>query len=120
MKLLQNLALEKYTLSNGLDVILHEDHFIPMVSVNIWYHVGSKNEKRGRTGFAHLFERMIFEGSQHHDTEYFSYRRVRVAMSFPSSNHTLHPQATMSAGACFRADARCICGGYCCPSPCGA
>ena len=71
MKFLQNLALEKYTLSNGLDVILHEDHSIPMVSVNIWYHVGSKNEKRGRTGFAHLFEHMMFEGSQHHDTEYF-------------------------------------------------
>ncbi len=70
MKLLQNSALEKYTLSNGLDVILHEDHSIPMVSVNIWYHVGSKNEKRGRTGLAHLFEHMMFEGSQHHDTEY--------------------------------------------------
>ena len=57
------LEYEKYTLPNGLDVILHEDHTIPMVSVNIWYHVGSKNEKAGRTGFAHLFEHMMFQGS---------------------------------------------------------
>ena len=71
MNLLQKIMFEKYRLSNGLDVILHEDHSIPMVAVNIWYHVGSKNEKRGRTGFAHLFEHMMFEGSQHHNTEYF-------------------------------------------------
>lgn len=59
------IKFEKYTLSNGLQVILHEDHSTPMVSVNIWYHVGSKNEKRGRTGFAHLFEHLMFEGSEH-------------------------------------------------------
>ncbi len=58
------LKYEKITLSNGLDVILHEDHSTPMVSVNLWYHVGSKNEKRGRTGFAHLFEHLMFEGSE--------------------------------------------------------
>ncbi|UCE66566.1 MAG: insulinase family protein, partial [Candidatus Zixiibacteriota bacterium] len=67
---LPELKFEKYELSNGLDVILHEDHSIPMVSVNIWYHVGSKNEKPGRTGFAHLFEHMMFEGSEHHDTDF--------------------------------------------------
>lgn len=71
MNLSQKIAFEKYKLPNGLDVILHENHSIPMVAVNIWYHVGSKNEKRGRTGFAHLFEHMMFEGSQNHDTEYF-------------------------------------------------
>jgi len=71
MNLSRKIAFEKYKLSNGLDVILHEDHSIPMVAVNIWYHVGSKDEKRGRTGFAHLFEHMMFEGSQHHSTEYF-------------------------------------------------
>jgi zinc protease len=49
------LKFEKYTLDNGLQVILHEDHNIPMAAVNVWYHVGSKNEKPGRTGFAHLF-----------------------------------------------------------------
>lgn len=67
----RNLKFEKYTLPNGLDVILHEDHSIPMVAVNVWYHVGSKNEKPGRTGFAHLFEHMMFQGSKHHDKEFF-------------------------------------------------
>ena len=65
------LKFEKYALPNGLDVILHEDHSTPIVCVNIWYHVGSKNERRGRTGFAHLFEHMMFQGSEHHDSEYF-------------------------------------------------
>ncbi len=65
------ISFEKYELPNGLDVILHEDHSIPMVSVNVWYHVGSGNEKPGRTGFAHLFEHMMFQGSKHHDDEFF-------------------------------------------------
>ena len=65
------IEFKKYELSNGLDVILHEDHSKPIVAVNIWYHVGSKNEKRGRTGFAHLFEHIMFEGSQHHNENYF-------------------------------------------------
>ncbi len=58
-----DIKFEKFVLSNGLEVILHEDHSTPMVSVNVWYHVGSKNEKRGRTGFAHLFEHLMFQGS---------------------------------------------------------
>ena len=61
----------KRTLPNGLDVIVHEDHQLPMVAVNLWYHVGSKNERPERTGFAHLFEHLMFEGSQHHDRGYF-------------------------------------------------
>lgn len=61
----------KHTLSNGLDVIVHEDHQLPMVAVSLWYHVGSKNERPGRTGFAHLFEHLMFEGSEHHDHGYF-------------------------------------------------
>ena len=65
------LTYSKRTLSNGLDVIVHEDHQLPMVAVNIWYHVGSKNERPGRTGFAHLFEHLMFEGSEHHDHGYF-------------------------------------------------
>jgi zinc protease len=65
------LAFSKQTLSNGLDVLLHEDHSCPIVAVNIWYHVGSKNERPGYTGFAHLFEHLMFEGSQHHDRGYF-------------------------------------------------
>jgi zinc protease len=59
------------TLENGLDVIVHEDHGCPIVAVNLWYHVGSKNERPGRTGFAHLFEHLMFEGSQHYDRGYF-------------------------------------------------
>jgi zinc protease len=59
------IPFEKYKLKNGLEVILSEDHTLPLVSVNIWYHVGPANEKAGRTGFAHLFEHMMFEGSQH-------------------------------------------------------
>jgi zinc protease len=54
-----------FTLPNGLDVILHEDHSVPLVSVNVWYHVGSANERPGRTGFAHLFEHLMFMGSGH-------------------------------------------------------
>lgn len=59
------LKFEKYTLPNGLEVILHEDHSTPIVSVNTWYKVGSGDEKPGRTGFAHLFEHIMFMGSQH-------------------------------------------------------
>ncbi len=55
----------QFTLANGLNVIVHEDHSLPVASVNLWYHVGSKNEKPGRTGFAHLFEHIMFEGSAH-------------------------------------------------------
>jgi len=66
-----DLPYTKRTLANGLDVIVHEDHHVPIVAVNIWYHVGSKNERPGRTGFAHLFEHLMFEGSEHHNTGYF-------------------------------------------------
>ncbi|AGA25040.1 M16 family metallopeptidase [Singulisphaera acidiphila] len=65
------LKVDKYTLPNGLEVILHEDHTTPVVGVNLWYKVGSKNEKAGRTGFAHLFEHLMFQGSKNHDNEYF-------------------------------------------------
>lgn len=65
------IPFEKYKLPNGLEVILHEDHSTPIVGVNLWYHVGAKNEKPGRTGFAHLFEHMMFQGSKHHDDDYF-------------------------------------------------
>ena len=55
---------QMFTLANGLTVILHEDHSVPVVSINVWYHAGSANEKVGRTGFAHLFEHLMFEGSK--------------------------------------------------------
>jgi zinc protease len=67
---LPEIKYEKYELPNGLDVILYEDHALPTVTVNVWYHVGSKNEKPGRTGFAHLFEHMMFEGSEHHPEDF--------------------------------------------------
>ena len=66
-----DIPYELYKLGNGLEVILHEDHSTPIVGVNIWYHVGSKNERTGRSGFAHLFEHMMFQGSEHQDAEYF-------------------------------------------------
>jgi zinc protease len=59
------LSFEKFTLGNGLEVILSEDHRLPLVAVNLWYHVGPANEDPGRTGFAHLFEHMMFQGSKH-------------------------------------------------------
>ena len=59
------IKFERYKLANGLEVILSEDHRLPLVSVNLWYHVGAVNETAGRTGFAHLFEHMMFEGSKH-------------------------------------------------------
>ncbi len=64
------VLFERYKLPNGLEVILHEDHSVPIVAVNIWYHVGSKDEQPGKTGFAHLFEHMMFQGSKH-VPEYF-------------------------------------------------
>jgi len=66
-----NIPYSKFTLPNGLDVLVHEDHGLPIVAVNVWYHVGSKNEVPGRTGFAHLFEHLMFEGSEHYDRGYF-------------------------------------------------
>src|SRR6187401_2950623 len=67
------VAFEKYTLPNGLQVILHVDRKLPIVHVNQWFHVGSKNEKPRRTGFAHLFEHMMFQGSKNASDEYFVY-----------------------------------------------
>ncbi|MFZ2490626.1 MAG: pitrilysin family protein, partial [Thermoanaerobaculia bacterium] len=65
------LEYTEYRLPNGLRVILHEDHSTPIVAVNVWYHVGSKNEVPGRTGFAHLFEHMMFQGSKNYNDDYF-------------------------------------------------
>lgn len=66
-----DIPYTKYMLDNGLTLIVHEDHKAPIVAVNIWYHVGSKNEKPGRTGFAHLFEHLMFNGSENYNTDYF-------------------------------------------------
>jgi zinc protease len=66
-----DIPYERHVLSNGLTLLIHEDHKAPIVAVNVWYHVGSKNERPGRTGFAHLFEHLMFNGSENYDDEYF-------------------------------------------------
>ncbi|MBK9035854.1 MAG: insulinase family protein [Myxococcales bacterium] len=65
------IAYDEFKLPNGLRVIVHTDRKAPIVAVNLWYHVGSKNEPRGRSGFAHLFEHLMFQGSEHHAGEFF-------------------------------------------------
>jgi zinc protease len=65
-----DIPFQKFVLGNGLTLIVHEDHKAPIVAVNLWYHVGFKNEKPGRTGFAHLFEHLMFGGSQHAQGSY--------------------------------------------------
>ncbi len=69
---LPDIAYQKFVLKNGLVLLVHEDHKAPIVAVNTWYHVGSKNEKPGKTGFAHLFEHLMFSGSEHFDHTYIS------------------------------------------------
>lgn len=66
-----DIPYEKFVLDNGLTLIVHEDHKAPIVAVNVWYHVGSKNEKVGKTGFAHLFEHLMFNGSENFNDDYF-------------------------------------------------
>jgi zinc protease len=66
-----DIPYQKFVLDNGLTVIIHEDHKAPIVAVNVWYHVGSKNEKAGKSGFAHLFEHLMFNGSENFNQDYF-------------------------------------------------
>jgi len=66
-----DIDYKKYTLKNGLTLLVHEDHKAPIAAVNVWYHVGSKNEKPGKSGFAHLFEHLMFNGSENYNTDYF-------------------------------------------------
>ncbi|MBA3259581.1 MAG: insulinase family protein, partial [Gemmatimonadales bacterium] len=66
-----DIPYQRHVLPNGLTLIIHEDHKAPIVAVNVWYHVGSKNERPRRTGFAHLFEHLMFNGSEHWDKDYF-------------------------------------------------
>ena len=68
---LPDIKYDKFTLPNGLRVIVHEDRKIPVVAVNVWYHVGSKDELPGKTGFAHLFEHLMFNGTENYNNEYF-------------------------------------------------
>jgi len=66
-----DIPFTSFKLDNGLTVVVHEDKKAPIVAVNVWYHVGSKDEKKGRTGFAHLFEHLMFNGSENSDTDWF-------------------------------------------------
>ncbi len=66
-----DIPFKKFVLDNGLTLIVHEDHKAPIAAVNVWYHVGSKNEKPGKTGFAHLFEHLMFNGSENFNDDYF-------------------------------------------------
>ncbi|MDA2923105.1 insulinase family protein [Acidobacteria bacterium AH-259-L09] len=65
-----DIPYQRFVLENGLTLIVHEDHKAPIVAVNVWYHVGSKNEKPGKSGFAHLFEHLMFNGSENFDDDY--------------------------------------------------
>jgi zinc protease len=66
-----DIPYKKFVLKNGLTLIVHEDHKAPILAFNVWYHVGSKNEKQGKTGFAHLFEHLMFNGSENYNDDYF-------------------------------------------------
>lgn len=66
-----DIPFTRYVLDNGLTLLVHEDHKAPIVAINVWYHVGSKNEQPGKTGFAHLYEHLMYNGSENYDDEFF-------------------------------------------------
>jgi zinc protease len=86
------IQLETYTLENGLTIVLHEDHTTPLVSVNVIYNVGSKDEPPGCTGFAHIFEHMMFEGSEHNNSAFYSqfYQYMTTAQATTSEDRTVY------------------------------
>ena len=94
------IPYEKFVLKNGLTVLVHEDHKAPIVAVNVWYHVGSKNEKPGKTGFAHLFEHLMFNGSENFNDDYFKavepHRRDRPQRHDQRGPHELLPERARS------------------------
>jgi zinc protease len=86
-----DIPYTKYVLKNGLTLLVHEDHKLPVVAVNTWYHVGSKNESPGKTGFAHLFEHLMFSGSENFDKVYIS---ALSSVGATSLNGTTNPDRT--------------------------
>jgi predicted Zn-dependent peptidase len=83
-----DIAYQQFTLPNGLRVLVHTDRKAPIVAVNIWYHVGSKDEPAGRSGFAHLFEHLMFQASENHKGEYFEpYKKVGVTDQNGTTNY---------------------------------
>ena len=91
---LPQVAFDKTVLPNGLQVILHVDKKLPIVHVNLWYHVGSKNEKPGHTGFAHLFEHMMLQGSKNAAQDFFTLMQRAGAMPGRDSNGTTQSDRT--------------------------
>ena len=85
------IAHKKFVLPNGLTLIVHPDHSVPIVGVNLWYHVGSRNEKRGKTGFAHLFEHFFFNGSENHP---FGFREAMDDLGANNRNGTTNYDRT--------------------------
>src|SRR5262245_34958444 len=83
-----NIPFQKYQLPNGLTVILSEDHRLPQVAVNVWYHVGAANQTPGRSGFAHLFEHMMFSGSKHVQPSPFKVLEAIGTSAGPMANGT--------------------------------
>jgi predicted Zn-dependent peptidase len=86
-----DIPYKRYVLDNGLRLIVHEDHKAPIAAVNVWYHVGSKNEKPGKSGFAHLFEHLMFNGSEHFNTDYF---KALESIGATDLNGTTNPDRT--------------------------
>ncbi|MBI1353784.1 MAG: insulinase family protein [Acidobacteria bacterium] len=83
-----DIPFERFTLDNGLTLLVHEDRKAPIVAVNVWYHVGSKNERPGKTGFAHLFEHLMFNGSEHFNDDYFqAMERIGATDLNGTTNH---------------------------------
>src|SRR6202161_1412782 len=101
---LPEFPFTKTTLANGLDVIVRRQGSLPVVAVNLWYHVGSKNEERRQRGFAHLFEHLMFEGSEHYPGDFFKpLQRLGASINGSTSGdradyyeefHSRHVQAT--------------------------
>src|SRR5260370_26628527 len=83
-----DIPYERFVLDNGLTVIVHEDHKAPIVAINTWYHVGSKNEKPGKTGFAHLFEHLMFGRSEHANGSYIEAMERIAATDFDGPTTT--------------------------------
>jgi zinc protease len=90
------IPFEKYTLANGLEVILHQDRSVPLVAVELWYKVGSGDEQKGRTGFAHLFEHVMFMGSENVPVgafdQWLDERRAELAALEPGWEHPGDPR----------------------------
>ena len=99
--LASDLEVETHRLENGLQVVLQPDSTLPLVAVNLWYHVGSKNEKFGKTGFAHLFEHLMFNGSENYnDDDFKPFSRVGATDMNGTTNYMLSKMEHEGASSC--------------------